>query len=39
MGKMTGWKLEFVWKHKSYLDLQIKIMAPLILLYLKLNAE
>ena len=26
------WKLEFVWKHKSCLDLQIKIMARLILL-------
>ena len=26
------WKLKFVWKHKSYLDPQIKITAQLILL-------
>ena len=26
------WKLEFVWKHKSYLDSQTKIMALLIFL-------
>ena len=30
--KYCGWKLKFVWKHKSYLDPQIKIMARLILL-------